>query len=116
MLHTIYPHGLKPYQIYFLCFEALKEDKTIEMWDHKIKQYLTLKLTDDLHNELLFLRIYNKLKGKLSRKEIRVSLDGIEIRSRYSNIVIDFCEESERDWIYNSIDDIGPFYSTQLWI
>ena len=32
------------------------------MWDHKIKQYLTLKLTDDLYNELLFLRIYKKLK------------------------------------------------------
>ena len=81
MLHTIYPLGLKPYQLYFLCFEALKEDKTIEMWDHKIKQYLTLKLTDDLYNKLLFFRTYNKLKGKLNRKEIRVSLDGIEIRS-----------------------------------
>ena len=86
------------------------------MWNHKIKQYLTLKLTDDLYNKLLFLRTYNKLKGKLSRKEIRGPLDGIEIRSKYSDIVIDFCEESERDWIYNSINDIKPFHSTQLLI
>ena len=50
------------------------------MWDHKIKQYLTLKLTDDLYNEQLFLITYKKLEGKLMRKEIRVSLDGIEIR------------------------------------
>ena len=93
MLHTIYSLGLEPYQFYFLCFGALKEDKTIEMWDHKIKQYLTLNLTDNLYNELLFLRTYKKLKRKLSRKEIRVSLDGIEIRSKYSDIAIDFCEE-----------------------
>ena len=79
MLHAIYSLGLEPYQLYLLCFEALKEDKTIEMWDHKIRQYLTLKLTDDLYNELLFLRTYYKLKGKLSKKEIRLSLDGTEI-------------------------------------
>ena len=54
MLHALYSLGLEPYQLYFLCFETLKEDKTIEMWDRKIKQYLTLKLTDDLYNELLF--------------------------------------------------------------
>ena len=67
MLHAIYSLGLQQYQLYLLYFEALKEDKTIEMWDHKIKQYLTLKLTDDLYNELFFLRIYKKLKRKLSR-------------------------------------------------
>ena len=60
MLHTIYSLGSQPYQLYLLCFETLKEDQTIEMWDHKIRQYLALKLIDDQYNEILFLRTYKK--------------------------------------------------------
>ena len=53
---------------------------------------------------------------KLAAIELLFNIIKNKIRSKYSDIAIDFWEESGRDWIYNSINDIKPFHLIQLWI
>ena len=40
LLHAMYFLGLEPYNLCLLKFELIKEDKTVEMWDHKSRKKL----------------------------------------------------------------------------
>ena len=83
LLYTIFALGVKPYQLYLFTFESIKEDKTIEYWDHKTRQMITLKLPNNLYGDILFLRNLKKHKGTIKDNEERWSLDGTKISETF---------------------------------
>ena len=79
LLHAMYELGLEPYNLCLLTFESLSDNRTIMLYDHKIRNTRELKLTESLYSELLYLKNLKKLKGSLSNYDKRESLDGVSV-------------------------------------
>ena len=75
----MYALGLEPYRLCLLKFKSLKDNKTIKVFDHKSRSKIELKVTDELYNELLYLKNFKNLKNELNCFEERFSLDGTKI-------------------------------------
>ena len=60
LLHTMYFLGLEPYSLCLLKFESIKEDKTIEMWDHKSRKLISISISNNLCNEFKYLQLYRQ--------------------------------------------------------
>ena len=80
----MYALGLEPYRLCLLKFESLKDNKTIKVFDHKSRSKIELKVTDELYNELLYLKKFKNLKNELNCFEERFSLDGTKIEEHLS--------------------------------
>ena len=63
LLHTIYELGLEPYRISLLMWSSLADDKTIKYFDHKLREIIVVKIS----NEIYFL--FNLFKTMESFKE-----------------------------------------------
>ena len=62
MVHTIYVLGLEPHRLNLLKWESISERKIIRYFDHKSRTVKTLKLSDDLYSELMYLKSWKRLK------------------------------------------------------
>ena len=76
----MYELGLEPYRLCLLKFESLKDDKSIETFDHKTRLVKTLKVFGNLYFELLYLKNWKSRRGKLILNESRISMDGSIIK------------------------------------
>ena len=83
ILHLMYELGLEPYRLCLLKFESLKDDKSIETFDHKTRSIKTLKVSDNLYSELLYLKNWKSRRGELILNESRISMDGSIIKGTF---------------------------------
>ena len=83
LLHAMYVLGLEPYNLCLLKFESIKEDKTIEMWDHKSRQLKIITLPESLFNELKYLKIYKEKGDEETVNHERFSLDGVKVTGTF---------------------------------
>ena len=79
MLHVMFTLSLEPYNISLLTFASIKQDRSIEYWDHKLRRTVELKLSTSLYNELVFLKNWKILKGNLIKNEERKSMEGVYV-------------------------------------
>ena len=54
LLHAMYELGLEPYNLCYFTFDALKDNRTIWYYDHKIRGEWELKLTESLYSEFIY--------------------------------------------------------------
>ena len=75
MIHSMYELELEPYGLCLLTFESISKSKTIELWDHKSRQIVSIRLPEILFGKFEYLKIYRKLCNDLNKSEQRYSLD-----------------------------------------
>ena len=83
ILHSMYSLGLEPYNLCLLKFESIQNNKTIMLYDHRTKSNISLKLTDILYQDLMFLKRFKDLQNKNSSNEERYSVDGTKINGPF---------------------------------
>ena len=83
MIHTMYELGLEPYNLCLLKFESMNNSKAIELWDHKSKQIVSIKLPESLYGEFEYLKVHRRLCNKLNESEQRYSLDGTLVEGEF---------------------------------
>ena len=79
LLHAMYELGLEPYNLCMFTFDALKDNRTIWYYDHKIRGERELKLTESLYSDFIYLKNWKKLNGTLNNNDKRNSLDGVSV-------------------------------------
>ena len=79
LLHTMFSLCLDPYTLSLLTFESIQSNQTIVYWNYKTRSEVQLKLPADLYSELLYLKTWKKLKGKLNENEERRSMDDVYV-------------------------------------
>ena len=83
LLHLMFTLGMTPYTISLLTFESLTDFKTLKYFDHKTRSVIEAKLTEELLNELIYLKIYKNNLKELNQDEERKSLDGKIIKGTF---------------------------------
>ena len=76
LLHTIYELGLEPYRISLLMWSSLANDKTMKYFDHKLREIIVVKISNELYSDLIYLKQRKALKNIQKDYDKRYSLDG----------------------------------------
>ena len=61
----------------------MNNSKAIELWDHKSKQIVSIKLPESLYGEFEYLKVHRRLYNKLNESEQRYSLDGTLVEGTF---------------------------------